>query len=96
MTEKKSASSPMEELAEIKAEIDKLWKMWGALIKVLEPAQVKRAGRDTSWCVNFITTRYTAWDESQANELGTFDTYEEAVQALLDYAKTLEVKNETD
>lgn len=46
------------------------------------------------WYNKFITvhrvTRYTAWDETQANELGTFDSYEEAKEAILEYAKTLE------
>jgi hypothetical protein len=45
------------------------------------------------WYDNFITMhqvcRYTAWDESQTNELGTFDTYEEAKQCLIEYAKSL-------
>jgi hypothetical protein len=49
-----------------------------------------------NWYNKFITvnrvTRYTAWDETQENELGTFDSYEEAKEALLDYAKTLEPK----
>lgn len=49
------------------------------------------------WYDNFITKddltmSYTAWDESQANELGTFDSYEGAKQAVLDYARTLESK----
>jgi hypothetical protein len=46
------------------------------------------------WYDKFITIhhvcRYTAWDETQANELGTFDTYEEAKEAILKHAKTLE------
>ena len=41
------------------------------------------------WCNNFITagTRptYTAWDETQANEIGTFFTYEEAEEAVKEY-----------
>ena len=41
------------------------------------------------WWDNFITegtrTTYTAWDETQANEIGTFFTYEEAQEAVKEY-----------
>ena len=55
-----------------------------------------------SWYDNFITQhnpqvkRYTAWDETAAIELGTFDTYKEAKQALIKHAKTLEPKPKED
>ena len=51
-----------------------------------------------SWHDNFITQhnpqvkRYTAWDETAAYEIGTFDTYKEAKQALNKYAKDLDLK----
>jgi len=51
-----------------------------------------------TWYDNFITQhnpqvkRYTAWDETGVNALGTFDTYKEAKQTLIKYAKTLEPK----
>ena len=46
------------------------------------------------WWDNFISIgkkiTYTAWDETQANEIGTFFSYQEAVDAIKAYAKTLE------
>lgn len=46
------------------------------------------------WTDNFITTtpegKFVAWDETQADELGTFDSRFEAVQALRRHAKQLE------
>ena len=44
------------------------------------------------WEHNFITKEgdiYIAWDETQANELGEYNTFEEAVEAIRKYAKTL-------
>lgn len=45
------------------------------------------------WWDDFITVEtiptYTAWDETQANEIGTFFTYEEAEKAIKEYTKTL-------
>lgn len=44
------------------------------------------------WMDNFITESndcYVAWDETQANELGSFPTHEEAVEAIILYARTL-------
>ena len=46
------------------------------------------------WWDNLITegtrTTYTAWDETQANEIGTFFTYKEAEIALKSYSAGLE------
>ena len=32
---------------------------------------------------------YIAWDETSANDIGTFQTWDDAAQALDEYAKTL-------
>jgi hypothetical protein len=55
--------------------------------------QLKIVKKEQKWYDKFITsykvTRYTAWDETQTIVLGSFDTYEEAVSACKEYAKTL-------
>jgi hypothetical protein len=49
---------------------------------------------DKHWTDNFITIsangQYEAWDETEANSLGLFNTRDEAVAYLLAYAETLE------
>ena len=47
-----------------------------------------------AWVGNFITydmctKEFVAWDETQANEIGRFNTTVSATQAILEYAKTL-------
>ena len=57
-------------------------------------AQSKMTNLTPCWQDNHITmhtrTIYTAWDETGSNEIGTFNTYEEAKHALTEYAKTLD------
>ena len=52
------------------------------------------------WYHNFITISkakiYTAWDETQSNQIGTYLTYAEAVAAIKEYAKTLDPPEEQD
>jgi hypothetical protein len=51
--------------------------------------------KDEEWVENFITydnnrEQFIAWDETQAYEIGDgFDTWFEAKEAVLEYAKTL-------
>jgi hypothetical protein len=50
--------------------------------------------KEPTWVKNFITVRlgkFVAWDEIGADELGVFYTREEAVNALLKYAETIDV-----
>lgn len=42
-----------------------------------------------SWVSRFITVEYIAWDETQANIIGRFSSYEEAEKAVIDYAESL-------
>jgi hypothetical protein len=47
-----------------------------------------------NWIESFITYNaethlFTAWDETQANELGTYKSWDEACDVVIDYAKTL-------
>ena len=46
------------------------------------------------WTTHFIAEHkcYIAWDETQANEIGRFLSYDEARNAVLEYAKTLKEK----
>ncbi len=47
----------------------------------------------SEWWKNFITTdgdEFVCWDETQSNEIGRRNTYEEAKNLLFEYAKTLE------
>lgn len=52
------------------------------------------------WIEHFITgtedTGFTAWDETQSIELGTFYTKDAAVTCILEYAKHLESQTMTD
>lgn len=55
---------------------------------------------EKAWWENFITYDglnylFVAWDETQANALGKFDSYKEAKEAVLTYAKTLNKKEST-
>jgi hypothetical protein len=44
------------------------------------------------WMNNFLTEEgacYTAWDEIQADQLGTYPTHEEAVEALYSHGELI-------
>lgn len=45
---------------------------------------------EDSWCKDFLTKNedgtWSAWDETQANIIGTWETYEEARDRLMEYA----------
>lgn len=47
------------------------------------------------WTDKHITFGFTVWDETGAYPIGVFATHEEAKQALIKYAKTLEPKEES-
>ncbi len=50
--------------------------------------------RNPKWMKNFITEKdgmYTAWDETQTWELGTFKYLWQAKQAIWDYCKVKEL-----
>lgn len=51
--------------------------------------------KDDHWTANHITYDgdwYTAWDETGADSIGFYLTYEEAKKALIDYSRTLNGK----
>jgi rRNA processing protein Krr1/Pno1 len=51
---------------------------------------------ETNWFASFITQEkwYVAWDETQAGIIGKYKTYEEAKQAIINYAKNLDYDQE--
>lgn len=42
------------------------------------------------WTDRHITIGFIAWDETGANQIGYYETRQDAKQALIDYAKTLD------
>jgi hypothetical protein len=51
--------------------------------------------REGHWTDKHITIGYISWDETGCNQIGVYPTYEEAKQALIEYAKTLNPKEKS-
>ena len=47
---------------------------------------------EVHWTDSYITNTYIAWNETASHKLGTFDTYEEAKQAIIKHNHVLDFR----